>query len=180
MIEVWVDIKGYEELYQISNMGRVRRKAKMVNVGIKNVKKAFKQEMVLKPLKLTKGYLGVVLYDKDSKGKTYKIHRLVAQAFIPNPNNLPQVNHIDGNKENNNVNNLEWCNQKENMQHSYKIGLRRNIVKSINQYDKNGNFIKKWDSIMQAERCLKISNTSISACCLGKKKSAGGYIWKFA
>ena len=180
MIEVWIDIKGYEELYQISNMGRVRRKAKMVNVGIKNVKKAFKQEMILKPLKLTKGYLGAVLYDKNSKGKTYKIHRLVATAFIPNPNNLPQVNHIDGNKENNNVNNLEWCNQKKNMQHSYKIGLRRNIVKPINQYDKNGNFIKKWDSIMQAERYLKISNTNISACCLGKKKSAGGYIWKFA
>lgn len=160
-------------------MGRVRRKAKIAKVGIKNVKKAFKKEMVLKPLKLTKGYLGVRLY-KNNEGKTIKIHRLVAEHFIPKEEGKEQVNHIDGNKENNKVENLEWCNQKENMQHSYKIGLRKNVVKPINQYDKNGNFIKKWESIMQAERELKIYNTNISACCLGKKKSAGGYIWKFA
>lgn len=121
--EYWKDIENYEN-YQVSNLGRIRRKAKLVNVGIKNVKKAFKQEMILKPLKLTKGYLGVVLYDKNSKGKTYKIHRLVATAFIPNPNDLPQVNHIDGNKQNNKMDNLEWCDCQENMQHSYKIGLR--------------------------------------------------------
>ena len=74
-------------------------------------------------MKLTKGYLGVRIY-KNLKGKTFKIHRLVAQAFIPNPNNLLQVNHIDGDKENNRVDNLEWCTCEENMKHSYKIGLR--------------------------------------------------------
>ncbi len=121
--ELWKDVEGYEN-YQISTLGRVRRKAKMFKVGIKNVSKIFKKEMILKPIKLTKGYLGAVLYDDKSIGKTYKIHRLVAKAFIPNPNNLPQVNHKDGNKENNCINNLEWCSNKENMEHSYRIGLR--------------------------------------------------------
>ena len=76
--------------------------------------------------------------------------------------------------------NLEWCTQTENMQHSYKAGLRKNITKEVNQYDLEGNFIKKWDSIMEVQRTLGIWNTNISACCLGKNKSAGGYIWKFA
>lgn len=120
--ECWKDIKGYEK-YQISNFGRVRRKAKIVKVGIKNVKKAFKEEQLLKPLKFTKGYLGIKLYN-NSGAKNYKIHRLVAEAFIPNPDNLEQVNHIDGDKTNNKVNNLEWCSCQENMEHSYRIGLR--------------------------------------------------------
>lgn len=122
--EVWKDIDGYEDKYQISSFGRVRSKAKMVRVGIKNVNKVFKEEKELKPMKLTKGYLGIRLYDKNLIGKNFKIHRLVANAFILNPNNLPQVNHVDGNKENNKVNNLEWCNCKDNMEHSYEIGLR--------------------------------------------------------
>ncbi len=88
--EVWKDIKGYEK-YQISNLGRVRRKAKIVKVGIKNVKKAFKEEQVLKPLKFTKGYLGIRLYDNNSIAKNYKIHRLVAEAFIPNYYSLEQL-----------------------------------------------------------------------------------------
>ena len=121
--ELWKDIEDYPT-YQVSTEGRIRRKARMQNVGIKNVKKAFKEERILKPLKLTKGYLGIILYDEKMKAKTFKIHRLVAKAFIRNPDNLPQVNHLDGNKENNSVSNLEWCNQIQNMKHSYEIGLR--------------------------------------------------------
>lgn len=82
-----------------------------------------RKEKILKPLKITKGYLGIRIYN-NSNAKTFKIHRLVATYFISNPNNLPQVNHIDGNKENNKATNLEWCTQTENMQHSYRIGLR--------------------------------------------------------
>lgn len=120
--EVWKDIKDYER-YQISNYGRIRRKATMRNVGIKNVSKVFREEKILKPLKLTKGYLGIVLYSDNVKAKTFKIHRLVALSFIPNPNNLPQVNHIDGNKENNCVTNLEWITNTENQRHAIKNGL---------------------------------------------------------
>ena len=120
--EIWKDIKGYEN-YQISNYGRIKSKTRITKVGIKNVKEALRKDKVLKPQKLTKGYLGVRLY-QNTTGKTFKIHRLVANAFIPNPNNLLQVNHIDGNKSNNSADNLEWCTNEENMKHSYKIGLR--------------------------------------------------------
>lgn len=99
--------------------------------------------------------------------------------FITKEQGKDQVNHIDGNKKNNRVDNLEWCNQKDNMQHSYKIGLRKKVVREVNQYDLKGNFIKKWNSIMKVQRTLGIWNTNISACCLGKRESAGGYVWKF-
>lgn len=122
MIEVWKDIKNFPN-YQISNFGRVKSKERITNVGIKNVKQIIRKEKILKPLKITKGYLGTRLYN-NLNAKTFKIHRLVAKYFIPNPNNLSQVNHKDGDKTNNRVDNLEWCTQTENMQHSYRIGLR--------------------------------------------------------
>lgn len=122
-VEQWKDIKNYENLYQISNFGRIKSKSRITNVGIKNVKQCLRQERLLKIQKLTKGYCGVRLY-KNKIGKTFKIHRLVAEHFIDNPNNYKQVNHIDGNKENNRFDNLEWCTCEQNMKHSYKIGLR--------------------------------------------------------
>lgn len=120
--EIWKDIQDYPN-YQISNYGRVKSKERITNVGIKNVKQVKREEKILKPLKITKGYLGIRLYNKTNI-KTFKIHRLVAIYFISNPNNYEQVNHIDGNKLNNKVDNLEWCTCSENMKHSYKIGLR--------------------------------------------------------
>lgn len=131
MQEIWKDINNYSN-YQISNFGRVKSKKRITRVGIKNVEKVTRDEKILKPLKLTKGYLGIRLYDNTSNAKTFKIHRLVAQAFIPNPDNLPQVNHIDGDKTNNRVENLEWCTCLENMQHSYKIGLRNKVKMAEN------------------------------------------------
>lgn len=109
--------------YQVSNYGRVKSSSRITKVGIKNVKQIKRKDLVLKQQLSTKKYLQVRLYDKKGKGKTLKVHRLVAQAFIPNPNNLPQVNHIDGNKQNNNVNNLEWVSNYENIQHAIKNGL---------------------------------------------------------
>lgn len=99
--EIWVDIKGYEGLYQVSNLGRVKSLERIDSLGHK------RKEKIFKPQK-NKGYLRVSLW-KDGKGKKYSIHRLVAIAFIPNPDNLPEVNHKDENKFNNNVDNLEWC-----------------------------------------------------------------------
>lgn len=120
--ERWRDIKDFPN-YQVSNLGRIKSKERITNVKIKNVKQIKRKEKILKPLKITKGYLGIRLYN-SLNAKTLKIHRLVANYFIPNPKNLPQVNHIDGDKTNNKVDNLEWCTQIENMKHSYKIGLR--------------------------------------------------------
>lgn len=178
--EVWKDIKGYEGLYQISNLGRVKRLCEWV--GNKYAKKYVKKQSILKGTLDNVGYITVTL-SKNSKNKKYRVHRLVSQFFIPNPDNFPQVNHIDGNKQNNNVNNLEWCDNNYNIHHAIKNGLwghrSDNIKKKVNQYDINNIYINSYESITEAEKKLGINNTSISQCCKGKRKTAGGYIWKY-
>lgn len=113
MGETWKDIKGYEGLYQVSNFGRLK------TLHYKGSNK----EKILKYGKSSNGYLLATLY-KEKHKKVYKIHRLVAKAFISNPENKPQVNHIDGCKQNNNVLNLEWVTCKENIEHSFRTGLQ--------------------------------------------------------
>lgn len=161
MQEIWKDIKEYEGLYQVSNLGKV---------------KSLKRNKIITP-KLIHSYFSVILYNKKNY-KNFRIHRLVAQAFIPNPNNYPQVNHIDGNKLNNSVNNLEWCTQSHNMKEAYRIGLEKPKKMTINQYDLSGNFIKMWNSIKDVE--VFYNNRHISDCCKGKRKTACGYIWRYA
>lgn len=119
MEEVWKDIEGFEN-YQISNLGRVRTLNKYNRQGLP--KDSVKQCKILKLIRNTHGYYSVNLY-KDKKCYRKDIHRLVAQAFIPIPKKLLQVNHIDGNKKNNNISNLEWVSAKENVQHAFKMGL---------------------------------------------------------
>ena len=120
--EIWKDVKGYEGLYQVSNLGNVKSL-----VGW-NGKRYIERERILKKtvhLACGNYYREIVRLTKDMKGKNFKVHRLVAEAFLPNPNNLPQVNHIDGNTFNNNVNNLEWCTNRENIIHAYETGLKK-------------------------------------------------------
>ena len=195
--------------YQISNYGNV--KSLLSNKILKPSIVAYRDP------NRNNGY-----YVVNLKGKLYYIHRLVAENFIPNPNHLPQVNHIDGNKQNNKVDNLEWCTASENIKHAYSMGLidinkintNANVLKwrhefgqkykgtkentlfkekwfrekyklktltakKILQIDKNKNIIAEWSSIVLASRNLKIDNGNISACCRGKRKTAGGYIWKY-
>lgn len=144
---------------------------------------------LIKKQQVSKGYLKVKL-NKNSKSKWFLVHRLVAQAFIPNPENKPQVNHKDGNKFNNCVENLEWNTNSENQLHSYRIlknipsmqkhfGSNHVASKHIFQFEKNGNFIKEWDSIIEATNSLNICACNITDCAKGNRKTAGGFIWKY-
>lgn len=121
MEEIWKDIQGYEGLYQVSNLGRVKSLARLDTRGQRV------SEKILKLGKHRAGYFRVNLY-KNGKMKQYLVHRLVALAFIPNPENKEQVNHIDGNKQNNVIENLEWCTHSENIQHAYRTGLAKGLV----------------------------------------------------
>lgn len=185
-VEVWKDINDFPN-YQVSNFGRIKSKERFTRVGIRNVKYILRKEKILKPLKITNGYLGIRLYNGENV-KTFKIHRLVANHFIPNPKNYPQVNHIDGNKLNNHIENLEFCSHKHNMQEAWNLNLISRCHKkgkehhrsiTVLQYDINGNFIKEWECIRQVEKELGICHQNISKCCKGKYKTCGGYIWKY-
>lgn len=157
MIEEWKDISGYEGLYEVSNLGRVRRNGK-----------------ILKPLK-DSGYLRAHL-SKNGIAKKVLIHRLVAFAFIPNPNNYPEINHKDEDKTNNTVENLEWCSREYNINYGTR---NERVSKPVLQYDRLGNFIREWPSGLKAEEELGINNGNISSCCSGKVKTAGGFVWRF-
>lgn len=186
MIEIWKEIKGFEKLYEVSTFGRIKRLPKKVhNNGLKNKNKYFiSKEKIIKTSNISKGYKGVTL-TKDKKRYPKKVHRLVAEAFIPNPENKSQVNHKDGNKANNKIDNLEWCTNKENVIHAYKLGLnsilklteaKKKPIILIN--DKN-NKIKEYNSIKEAAQELNLYNSNISKVCNGKLKHTGGYAFIF-
>ena len=166
MLEIWRDIKNYEGIYEVSNLGRIKSISRNGTI---------KENRILKPNKVM-GYSQVGL-QKYGTRKYKKIHRLVAEAFIPNPENKKEVNHKDGNKANNCVDNLEWVTTSENQLHSY-YELKNNI-KSVIQLSLNNEIIKEWESIAKAEQELKISNADICKCCKGKRKTAGGYKWRY-
>ena len=161
MPEKWRDIENYEGLYQISNYGRIMsfpRRGTSSHLRI------------LEPRK-NKGYLQVGLH-KNKKEKKFFIHQLVAKAFIRNLERKPQVNHIDGNKENNKVDNLEWCNNSENQIHAYKIGLKKKRSFEIIQYTLDMKRVKKWNCVSEIEKSTGFHYQNISACCKNKQKTA--------
>lgn len=177
-MERWEDIEGYEGLYQVSNCGRVN--------SLGNGKSNNSKERILKPGKNRDGYLIVKLH-KDGKQKTYYVHRLVAEAFIPNPLNLPEVNHKTENKQLNYSWCIEWCDHKYNNNY----GTRNERVSKamvgvlINREDQSKKVIcvetnTVYPSAMEAERQTGINNGNIIKCCKGKYKKAGGYQWQYA
>ena len=120
------------------------------------------------------GYIRVFIHDK-----TYALHRLIALTFIQNPNNKQQVNHIDGNKTNNCLDNLEWVTNEENQIHKFKIGLGNNFTRKIGQYSLEGELIKEYKSIVLASKDIGVSKSTISGVLRQKRKTAGGFIWKY-
>lgn len=170
--EIWKDIEELNGDYQISNLGRLKRTKKYRNQFTE-----WKSNKILKWQKDKDGYLVTSIKNPlTGKYTSYKAHRLVAKAFIPNPNNYPQVNHKDENKENNNVNNLEWCTSLYNNHYGTKLEKQN---KSVKQYDKFGNLLRVWDSVTVAGETLGIDKSHIVKCCRGKTKTAYGFIWKY-
>lgn len=190
MQEIWKDIKGFEGRYQVSNYGRVKSLARIVKRGqngYRNVK-----ETILSPRTDTKRGYQTISIRIHPKRYNLSLHRLVAETFIPNPNNYPVINHIDGNPSNNNVNNLEWCTQSYNVKYSYTNGnakptpgcfkkgnIPHNIIR-VSQYSLNNTYIATFDSILEASKKTNTNSICIGYCCKGKQKTSGGYIWKYA
>lgn len=183
MEEIWKDIPNYGG-YQVSNLGKVKNLYKKCGKYFQ-IKKYYPH--ILNGYIANNGY-----YIANLQNKRFLVHRLVAETFIPNPNNYPVVNHIDGNKLNNNVNNLEWCSYKHNTQEAIKMGsykkrdkemsLNPRRSKTIAQYELNGKYIKTYRNSVVAEKTLKKQNIKISArniraAASGKRKSAGGFLW---
>ena len=167
MIEEWRDTEYTG--YQVSNLGRV-----------KSFKKYYDSNgRIIKPIKMKSGYYEIGLSINGIKYREY-IHRLVAKAFIPNPKCYPLINHKDENPANNCVDNLEWCTQKYNMNYGSLLDKHKRESKAVLQYDLDNNFIKRWESIANAEKELKIPHCNIVACLKGRRKYAGKYIWKYA
>lgn len=176
--EIWKDIEGYEGLYQVSNLGRIKSL-------IKNI--------ILKPNHIKRGYQQVIFFDR----KGYLVHRLVAKAFVPNPNNYPQVNHKDENKENNTVwvnedgtidqekSNLEWCTNYYNNHYGLRT-IKQTLTQingkksvAVNQFTSSGELVNKWVSMAECQRNGYLAS-KICLCCKGRKPQYKGYIWKYA
>lgn len=188
MEEIWKDIEGYEGLYRVSNLGRVlsvRFGPKTNSVPIKPAPRIMRQS------RSSSGYLHVQLY-KDGESSTKLVHILVARTFIPNPENKREVNHLDGDKSNNCVDNLEWSTRSENQRHAIKMGLRlaspgigrlgakNPLSKSVFQFSLNGKFIRRWDSSYEAAMECGFNRDGIRHCAAGRCKTSQGYVWRYA
>lgn len=198
MEEIWKDIEGFEGRYQVSNLGNVKSLRYGGRYEVRN----------LVPKVNNKGYEWVELFNNGKK-KCIQIHRLVASAFIPNPEGYPIINHKDENPRNNCVDNLEWCDQKYNVhyyieRHAIEYSNHLNILKryresverkwvrtrigiygpykhkrKVKQVDKDGNVVRVWDCVSQIMREENKSQWSITQCCEGKRKTAYGYTWHY-
>lgn len=183
MLEIWRDIDGYNGKYQVSNLGNV--KSIYTIYVINGIHNKYYRDIILKPFAQKNGYLNVCLW-KDGKKKNRLIHQLVAQSFIPNPNNLPQVNHKNEIKDDNRVENLEYCDAKYNNNYgtrNKRIAEKKTngkLAKPVVQINKDTNeVIAEFPSINEVQRQLGINNSHISQCCNGKRNTAGSYKWKY-
>lgn len=178
---IWKPISGFEGLYEVSNHGDVRSLTRYIKHDYFMQKR---KGMTIRQSTSKTGYKRVTL-TKNGKPHYFNVHRLVAQAFIPNPNNFSQVNHKNENKNDNRVGNLEWCTQAYN--NAYGTRMKRVIEankiaqasKPVCQYNDAGEIVHKWRSLREIERETKFSRKHVADCCKGKVKTAYGFTWKF-
>lgn len=175
--EEWKPVVGYEGLYEVSSMGRVKSLKRTV-IGKDGKTREIKEKLLTQTD--SNGYLYVTLSD-HGECRAFPVHRLVATAFIPNPENLSDVNHKDEDKTNNSVDNLEWMSHKDNLNYgTYKERMALAVSKPVSQIDKKtGVIIAIYPGQKFAEEATGINYSCISACCRGVSKSAGGYYWSF-
>ena len=191
MTELWKDIQGYEGLYQVSNMGRVRSLDHETTYSRKGIPITTRRKgQMLRPVTRRHGYLGVMLYGKGghkTRGfTTFSVHQLVARAFVDNPNNYDEINHIDEDKTNNRADNLEWCDRKYNTNYGTTQTRRSAVIrnnpkrsKRIMQISLDGELIKIWPSFGEIRR-NGYSAGNICKRCKSGYPYAYGYIWKYA
>lgn len=195
--EIWKDIEGYEGLYQVSNLGRVKALPRLRRAGNNSY---IQKEHFMTQLNNTTGYKYVRLNIGNDK-RMFFVHRLVANAFIPNPSSLPEVNHKNENKVDNNANNLEWCTHAYNQIYGTRIERAQKTKKRLgserkalmkknlnNSYGaekpvlcllKDGTFIKRFQSLSVAAQTIGDCTSHIAACCKGRRKSVRGYKFEY-
>ena len=174
MSEEWRDVVGYEGLYQVSDQGRVKSLERKDSLG-RTIK-----ERILKPCDNGRGYLYISLSGGTVEHKRHYIHRLVGEAFVPNPLEVEDVNHKDENPSNNHASNLEWVTHKENC----NFGTRNERIaktnsKPVAQYTKDGAFIKAWASAAEVKRQFGFNHSNIIQVAKGNRKTACGFIWRY-
>ena len=167
-MEIWKDVIGFEGKYKVSDRGLVKTMS---------YKKTGKERLLSE--RIVSGYNRVVLY-KDGKAENKYVHRLVAENFIPNPNNLKEVNHIDGNKLNNCIENLEWVSAKQNSTHAVLSKLRILPTYKVIQKTIREEVVKEWDSVYEITHCCGYDSSMIYKCCENKLDTAYGFKWEYS
>ena len=191
--EIWKDIEGFEGLYQVSSFGRVKSLPKKWEIS--NNFGTFwvvKDERMLSPVISNKGYYVLSLVNNKRK-KQFRVHQLVAKHFLENNNNFNCINHINGNKLDNCISNLEYCSHSHNQKEAYRLGLKqpsKNMLGKlddkcpnsipVNQYTLDGIFIRRWSSSREAMRQLHMKSNKIWLCCQHKRNQTYGYRWEYA
>lgn len=172
-MQEWRDVVGYEQLYQISNDGVLRSKDRVVN---SSRGQRFVRGKIISYHVDRHGYLSACL--QNGKSTKVRIHRLVAEAFLPNPEGLPIVHHIDHDKTNNTVSNLQWVTVGDNNSRFWSEGPGTNLTTKVDQYDLDGNYITTYKSASDAARSVGTSSSNILGACDGRHKTMKGYRWK--
>lgn len=181
MQEVWKDVPEFEDSYQVSNLGNIRSKDRFVKTCGGGVRLAKARN--IKPAKCVNGYLEAQL-SKDGTRRVFLLHMLVTSLFIPNPNNYAEVNHKDENIQNCRADNLEWCTSKYNANYGTRNARckesNKKYERSVIQYSKDGEFIKRWDCIADASRATGADESAIIRVCTNRQRTSLGFKWEYA